>query len=303
MPARAASGVSRVNVGLVGSSTTPATRWLALAFLPALAGCAAVVAVPIVAGGTLWAGHKPHVRAATVSPAKPKRAKRHSSKGTTAPAKAPKVQLTSLKEMPPPSAAPTPAADDPWQRFFAYGFDKSRPEQAAASAGRSALLVANPPLDEPQRRDCAATAPAAVIDLDNGSAAFAPDGLATAPPGVAAGLAHLREAGVVVLWISNLPAARATDVAKALRTSGLDPRGQDQLLLIRNVKDRKQLLREDASADVCIVAIAGDRRSDFDELFDYLRNPASAAGLDAMLGDGWFLVQSLASAPAPSTER
>ena len=66
--------------------------------------------------------------------------------------------------------------------------------------------------------------------------------------------------------------------------------GKDQFLLIRNGDDRKQLLREDANQDVCIVAIAGDQRSDFDELFDYLRDPNAAIGLDAMLGDGWFLV-------------
>ena len=124
-----------------------------------------------------------------------------------------------------------------------------------------------------------------------------------APAGVAAGLAHLRDAGVVVLWISKLPAARAADAARALRNSGLDPRRQDQLLLLRRAQDRKQLLREDASDDVCIVAIAGDRRSDFDELFDYLRNPGSAAGLDAMLGNGWFLVPTLDGAATPSTGR
>ncbi|MBO0750424.1 MAG: hypothetical protein J2O44_08355, partial [Porphyrobacter sp.] len=122
-------------------------------------------------------------------------------------------------------------------------------------------------------------------------------------------------AGVVVLWISRLPAARAADVARALRTSGLDPQGQDQLLLIRNGDDRKQVLRQDAEKDVCIVAIAGDERGDFDELFDYLRNPEGAAGLYPLMGHGWFLVPSLsapvtvspqptASSPAaPPTER
>ena len=199
--------------------------------------------------------------------------------------------MTSLKELPPPSAAAAaPAAADAWQRFFAYAFDKSRPEQAAVSAGRSALLKEDPALDEPQRRDCTVSAAAVVIDLDDGQDALVPERMAAAPAGVAEGLAHLRDAGVVVLWISKLPAARAADAARALRNSGLDPRRQDQLLLLRRAQDRKQLLREDVSDDVCIVAIAGDRRSDFDELFDYLRNPGSAAGLDAMLGNGWFLV-------------
>ena len=109
---------------------------------------------------------------------------------------------------------------------------------------------------------------------------------------------------MVVLWISQLPAARAADVAQALRSSGLDAQGKDQMLLIRAGEDRKQMLRGNANDDVCIVAIAGDRRSDFDELFDYLRDPNGAFALDRMLGEGWFLVPSLYPATAdakPST--
>ena len=61
------------------------------------------------------------------------------------------------------------------------------------------------------------------------------------------------------------------------------------MLLIRNDEDRKQTLRQEANLDVCVIAIAGDRRGDFDELFDYLRNPASALGFEGMIGTGWFI--------------
>jgi hypothetical protein len=61
------------------------------------------------------------------------------------------------------------------------------------------------------------------------------------------------------------------------------------------------VLREDANRDVCTVAIAGDERSDFDELFDYLRNPGGAVGLYPMMGKGWFLVPSL-TAPAAEAD-
>jgi hypothetical protein len=141
-----------------------------------------------------------------------------------------------------------------------------------------------------------------VIDLDDGADAFAPERLAPAPPALAEGLARLRQGGTVVLWISRLPAARAADVAEALRHSGLDPQGLDQLLLVRKRDDRKQLLRQDASKDVCIVAVAGDQRGDFDELFDFLRNPGSAVGLYPMMSEGWFLVPSLSGSNL-STER
>jgi len=132
-----------------------------------------------------------------------------------------------------------------------------------------------------------------VIDLDNGSTPFDPEHLPRASDTVAAGLAKLRNSGIVVLWISDLAASRAAEVSQALRTSGLDPMGEDQLLLIRSPMDRKQLLRDDANEDVCVVAVAGDRRSDFDELFDYLRHPEQALGLDAMLDKGWFIVPPL----------
>ena len=87
------------------------------------------------------------------------------------------------------------------------------------------------------------------------------------------------------------------------------------MLLVRGPDDRKQLLRADANNDVCVVAIAGEQRGDFDELFDYLRNPDAAIGLDLMMDNGWFLVPSLEmpareqaqAAPqapaAPSTDR
>jgi hypothetical protein len=129
-----------------------------------------------------------------------------------------------------------------------------------------------------------------VIDLDKGRTPFDPEQVSSARPGLAAGLAGLREAGVTVLWIARLPGGRVDDVAGALKASGLDPEGADQLLLLRSADDRKQVLREQAQEDVCIVAIAGDERGDFDELFDYLRNPAGAPGLYPIMGNGWFLV-------------
>ena len=100
----------------------------------------------------------------------------------------------------------------------------------------------------------------------------------------------MRAAGIVVVWISHSPSTDVAEVAASLRASGLDPAGSDPLLLVRSGGDRKQLLREDAARDVCVIAIAGDRKGDFDELFDYLRDPASGASLDYLLGSGWFIV-------------
>jgi len=264
--------------------------WAALALVPLLSGCLAAVALPLVAGGGLARMTSHRVRAATPAsgpPAKSKRGRKKAGKAVALEA-GERAVATPLKALPPPSGVAAPAADDPWQKFFAYALAQ-RSAADSAEPLQSAVLVANPTLDAPHRRPCAKPYPAVVIDLDGLSAPFEPQRL-TAPAGTADGLARLRDQGIVILWISQLPAARAADVAHALQAAGLDPKRQDQLLLIRHPDDRKQLLRESASDDVCIVAIAGDKRDDFDELFDYLRNPETAAGLYTMMGEGWFLV-------------
>ena len=54
-------------------------------------------------------------------------------------------------------------------------------------------------------------------------------------------------------------------------------------------EDRKQVRRWDAARNYCVLAIAGDKRSDFDELYDYLRNPDGAVALEHMFDNGWFV--------------
>ena len=278
--------------------------WLALALLPLLSGCLGAVALPLLAGGTLMARDKHRVRAAThVPPTAPASRKARTNKPGVATPNPSGATLTTLKELPPPSGARAAAVDDRWQQFFAYAQERSSPGDGKGAGIESALLNQPPSIDAPTRQRCSAPVPAVVIDLDEGAQAFAPERLAHAPADVAQGLVGLRGAGLVVLWISRLPASRAGDVAQALRTSGLDAQGQDQLLLVRNREDRKQALRQDASTDVCIVAIAGGERGDFDELFDYLRNPESAFKLDSLTGHGWFLVPPLATPSASPTER
>jgi hypothetical protein len=113
---------------------------------------------------------------------------------------------------------------------------------------------------------------------------------------------RLRAAGVLVMWISRLDANRVEDVAAALQRTGLDPTGRDPILLTLGDGDRKQSLRQQAAESACVIAIAGDRREDFDELFGYLRDPAGAANFDTMIGSGWFLVPDALAAPGESPQ-
>jgi hypothetical protein len=275
-------------------------RWFALTLLPLLSGCIGAVALPLLAGGTMMATGGGRVRAATPVAAAASTDKKRPAKRAR-PGKA--ADSVSAKAAPPAQPAAPVAADDPWQLFVAYALARQEPPAEPGGVTESAILRQPPEIDEPERLPCSKPVLAVIIDLDDGAGTFVPERLAPAPPGLAEGLARLRQAGIVVLWISRLPAARAPDVARALNTSGLDPIGFDQLLLLREAGDRKQLLRENANEDVCVVALAGDERGDFDELFDYLRDPGGAAGLYPMMGNGWFLTPSLAKPATPSTER
>ena len=100
----------------------------------------------------------------------------------------------------------------------------------------------------------------------------------------------------MVLWVSQASANKVKEVGGVLRAFGLDPSGRDPLLLVRNPDERKQIIRTEAEQSVCVVAIAGDQRSDFDELFDFLRVPESQVGVDHMFDDGWFLTPQPLSA-------
>jgi hypothetical protein len=273
--------------------------WLAIALAPMLSGCLGAAVIPLMASGPLLG--RPHGHAATSKPKAAKKApavaKANANAASTPQTNGREIELTSLKELPAPAA--TPAPKGPWEKFFSFALASPQAIDTP-SEGRSVLLVANPPLVKPVRRDCPAQVPAVVIDLDPGMTPFDPAKLSPAPTDVAAGLAKLRHAGIVVMWISQLPDARAADVREGLRASGLDPAGGDRLLLIRGPDDRKQLLRADANAEACIIAMAGGARDDFDELFDYLRHPEEAVGLDAMLDKGWFIVPPLETPPGPA---
>ena len=251
-----------------------------LALVPLLSGCIAFAALPVLAGGAMIAGGNVNIRAATPNPGAPKLVRRKVPE-RTAGAPAEGFALTSLSALP----APPGMAPDPWSELVNYALAQV-PAGAAQPPGRSALLVSGTSLELPRLRPCAARDPAVIVDLDRAAETQRTD----PPQNLAAQLERLRAAGIVVVWISGQPAAEVAQVAASLRASGLDPAGTDPLLLLRTPRDRKQALREEAALDVCPIAIAGDRKGDFDELFDYLRDPQAAAGLDSLFGSGWFIV-------------
>ena len=206
----------------------------------------------------------------------------------------PAVQPMLATSSPTPAASPAPTSASgatPYAAFARFAIAHA-PPLAAGKVRRSALVDQDSITGEPRLADCGEGPPAVVIDLDKGAKPFD----LTDPPfpanGLAEQLAAIRAAGVTVLWSASLAVDAAPKLYTVLRASGLDPDRTDRLLLLRSGEERKQLRRFAAARDWCILAVAGDQRGDFDELYDYLRDPSGpiATALEPTFGAGWFLV-------------
>lgn len=177
-------------------------------------------------------------------------------------------------------------------RFVRYTQAAAR--QAAGGAELPSAVLADPVAVDGKRRRCVSGEQlVAIIDLDPAGGVFAPPVSVQTMPGLALGLAVLRQEGVEIAWLSDLSTTQSGALRTALEQSGLDPRGQDIISLRRDETDSKEQRRTSLAAITCIIGIAGDERPDFDERFRYLRNPEAGAGLDTLIGDGWFLIEPL----------
>lgn len=214
----------------------------------------------------------------------------------SAPATNAAAPASSVATVLPGTAPVAPRADRfGFAQFVRYGRGVAA-VSAQASGPLSAMLADPIALDGMRTRCDAGEQPVAVVDLDPQGGLFVPPAAVEKNDGQALGLAVLREAGVQIAWISDLPVSQIGVVRSALGQSGLDPRGEDIVSLRRNPEDRKQTRRESLAATACIVAIAGDEKADFDERFAYLKNPEAGAAIETAIGDGWFLIDPLFSA-------
>ena len=268
-----------------------------------LQGCVAA-AIPVLAGGAIVGseagqggetGAAPP-RAAMARDAEPTTFERAS---LSAPTEAQgEWQVTGLTEMPGPRS-PTAAglasngASD-FGAFVSYALESaaSAPNLLAetpdAAPQLSAVLVA-PGLLDGERIACSGNPAGVIIDLDPVEGLFDPDVAHAPQPELAASLVALREAGVNIAWASGRTADHAGTIRRALSLTGLDSAAQDELLLLRYPDDRKQTRRAEFATSHCILAIAGDDRTDFDELYHYLKDPSASVALERLIGDGWFI--------------
>ena len=207
------------------------------------------------------------------------------------------AEILSTTELPRPGASGLrqPAAPNAYADLLDYA-SRAASIDTLTDARDSALLV-GPGTLTPEMKRCGDLTPAVLVDLDPGDALFAAPDTPQPVPALAEALERLREAGVTIYWGSAHGADMAGAIRRALVASGLDPDGGDPLLLNRYPNERKQTRRETVLENHCLVAIAGDERSDFDELYDYLRTPAGGMGLEPLIGNGWFLIPTPLAAP------
>ena len=63
--------------------------------------------------------------------------------------------------------------------------------------------------------------------------------------------------------------------------------------MLGSLDERKQTRRDALAKTHCIVAILGDERADFDELYLYLKDRDAVVPPDAIIGNGWFLASPI----------
>lgn len=182
-----------------------------------------------------------------------------------APAVAAAAPVAAAPVAPTPSASPRPEQFG-FSRFVRYG--RGVAAVSAGAKGPLSAMLADPIALDGQRKRCAAgEQPVAVIDLDPADGLFAPPADPERDVGRALGLAVLRESGVKIAWLSDLPVAQIGAVRTALEFAGLVPHGEDIVSLRRDPEDRKQARKETLAASSCLIAIAGDTKAHFDERF------------------------------------
>ena len=174
---------------------------------------------------------------------------------------------------------------------FAVHALKQAARMEAGEGVQSVVLIPRVDIFKPETIACEGKPLAVAIDLDdisNGDwikaeTLYRQNGLIEA-------LTSLRVAEISVIWLSDQPVAASERISAILSDAGFVQSESDNFLFLdRGGEDRKQVRRWDAARSYCIVAIAGDDRTDFDELYDYLLDPEGAFTLKYLFDNGWFL--------------
>lgn len=185
-----------------------------------------------------------------------------------------------------------------YSRFLEYTISKAQKYQNSEHIV-SAILESGYRNKDIQRNYCANKNLATIIDIDYNDIGFDDKNHSDKQSDkahklqqtnidiLAAMLTKIRKNNIIVIWLSSQPHDKATNIITKIRPLGL--LDEQDLLSLQQNKERKQVQRQYIANQYCVVSILGNSRSDFDEAFEYLRNPNQFIGLEGMLENGWFL--------------
>ncbi len=290
-----------------------ATLLIALAVAPLLSGCVAV-AIPVLAMGTMGVSSRDRIRDAREARFAERVARDAGSAAATGQSD-PALISAAVPDSPSaisPGLAAIEAMSGPsrYAAFSQFALERMQ-RRAGGEALTSLVTVDNVDVSRPAFIPCDDKPPAVLIDIDDGSAGpdpllaeAAPTARFVSEPGLAAELARLRAAGIAVVWLSDHGFESDYAVYAQLQTSGLDSAGRDPLYAQMAPGDRKQGRRQEVAGRYCVLAVAGDKRSDAEEAYDFLLRPESAAPLESLWNNGWFILplplRSVSADPTPA---
>ncbi len=193
------------------------------------------------------------------------------------------IQVLSTTSLPAPVVTPP----SPFEDFAGYAINQHK-LGLVGEKRESAVMAPDSTLREPTVVPCDQRPTAVMVDAD----------LQSGGRDLAAALAKLRESGLKILWVLD-DGDDASVAPAALSQAGY--RDGDAVLVAKGRAERKQYIRQLATIDHCIVAIAGRRRGDMDELYDYLKDKTTPVPSDVLWNQGWFLIP-VSGAPRPTTK-
>ncbi len=176
----------------------------------------------------------------------------------------------------------------PYLDFAKYALAQAD-KRDARQTGRSAVLVEKVSLAFPKMMECSIKPLAVIIDID---ADRSKSWDAVSSEGSLSELVEmLRARDIKLIWFTDGIQRDLPVILGPLRSGAFPAVKSDDLVSFGAKRGaRKQERRWKLARDYCIAAIAGDTKSDFDELYDYLRDQSFAIRLDAFWNRGWFLL-------------
>lgn len=187
------------------------------------------------------------------------------------------------------------------RQFFRAVTDFAYRRWAALNAGRpvaSVVLSRGATAADPGFTACAGKPLAVLFKVEGGVLRDAGDGEESAMPGAVAAVNGLRARGIAVLFLSKRTVLEQARVAGAIGQAGLGAAVPGETLFFDDGRGREEA-RQQASGGHCVLAMAGNALADFarqaiwdegDDAAENGRVPVARAMLDALWGDGWFLL-------------